>query len=106
MAGNRNEKITEALRIIAAEFLAREAGRESLITVTRAELSDDGKRGVIFISVFPTTAEESALAFAQRNRGELGLYFREHLRGASIPHVEFRIDLGEKNRQRLDELSN
>jgi ribosome-binding factor A len=68
MSGNRIEKIREALRETAAEFLAREAGRESLITVTRVDMNEDGHRAVIFITVLPESAEESALAFAQRHR--------------------------------------
>ncbi len=105
MSGNRNEKLREALRESAAEFLAREAGRESLITVTNTFLSEDGRRGIIYITVLPDTAEESALSFANRNRGELSLFFKKYVKGVQIPHIEFMVDKGEKNRQRLDELS-
>ena len=100
------ERDVEALREAAAEFLSREAGRQSLVTVTRAHLSDDRKRGVIFITVFPTAAEVAALAFANRNRREFTDFFVKRVRGMAPPHVEFVIDEGEKNRQRLDELSN
>ena len=96
----------EALREVAAQFLAREAGRQSLITVIRAELSDDGKRGTIFITVLPETAEEGALDFCLRNRTEFSNFFKTRVKGAFPPRVEFVIDKGEKNRQRLDELSN
>ena len=105
MQGNRNDRIAEALRATVAEFFAREAGRQSLITVTRVQMAEDGHRAVIFMSVFPDDAEESALAFAQRSRSELSAPFKAHVRGAALPHIEFRIDSGEKNRQRLDELS-
>ncbi len=103
---NRHERMQEALRTVAAEFLVREAGRESLITVTRAELSDDNKRGIIYITVLPDSAEESALKFANRNRAELGDFYKKRIKGSMPSHVEFVIDRGEKNRQRLDELSN
>ncbi len=96
----------EALREVAAEFLSREAGRQSLITVTEAALSDDGKRGTIFITVLPEEEEHKALDFCQRNRGEFSTFFRKRIKGAGFPHVEFVIDKGEKMRQRLDELSN
>ena len=101
----RNEKIAEALREAAAEFLAHEAGPQSLVTVTRAAVSSDAKRGVIYITAFPDDAEMAALQFANRHRGELAEFFKKHVRGAYLPHVEFVIDRGEKNRQRLDELS-
>jgi ribosome-binding factor A len=105
MQTNRNERLREALREIAAEFLSREAGRQSLVTVTRAELSEDGKRGTIFMTVLPEAAEAGAVDFANRNRTEFSDYFKKHIKGALPPHVEFVIDRGEKNRQRLDELS-
>ncbi|HEV8677610.1 MAG TPA: ribosome-binding factor A [Candidatus Paceibacterota bacterium] len=104
MNDNRNDRLQEAVREVAAEFLAREANRNSLITVTRADLSEDGKRCNIFLSVFPDSAEEAALAFAQRNRSELSDFFKKRVK-ALPPHVEFLIDRGEKNRRRLDELS-
>lgn len=104
MDSTRQEKIAEALRETAAEFLAREAGRQSLITVTRVQLSPDAHRAVIYITVLPEKDEESALAFAQRHRTELGGFFKKRVRGAGLPYIEFKIDLGEKNRQRLDEL--
>ncbi|MDQ5955241.1 MAG: ribosome-binding factor [Patescibacteria group bacterium] len=102
----RSEKIAEALRETAAEFLAREAGRESMITVTNVAVSEDARRGIVFITVLPEAHEEAALAFANRNRGELVAVFRKHVKGVHLPYLEYRIDKGEKNRQRLDELSN
>jgi ribosome-binding factor A len=101
----RNEKIQEALRETAAEFLAREANRQSLITVTGAYVSEDGKRGNIFMTVFPDSAETAAVDFANRNRGEFAQFFKTRVRGVFPPRIEFVIDRGEKNRQRLDELS-
>jgi ribosome-binding factor A len=100
-----NEKYAEALRTAAAEFLAREANRNTLITVTRADMSGDGKSAVVYITVFPESGEAAALAFANRNRGELGKFLSERTKGMRIPHIEFVIDLGDKNRRRLDELS-
>lgn len=95
----------EAVREIAAEFLAKEAGPQSLITVTRVMLSGDAKQASIFITVLPDTAEEAALAFAQRSRRDLADFFRTRIKGMFPPRFEFVIDRGEKNRQRLDELS-
>ena len=106
MATIRNERLQEALREVAAEFLVREANRNTLITVTRSILSEDGKRASIMITVLPDTAEVEALAFANRNRTELKDFFKKRVRGALPPDITFEIDMGEKNRQRLDELSN
>lgn len=104
MAGNRHEKMESAVRDVAAEFLAREAGPQSLITVTAVRLNEEGTSGHILITVLPEDREEGALAFANRQRPELGRFFTKRVRGMRLPHVEFIIDRGEKNRQRLDEL--
>lgn len=101
----RHERLQEAVREVAAEFLAREAGPQSLITVTHTVLSDDSKRAKIFITVLPEAAEVEALKFANRNRGEVSLFFKTKVKGAFPPRIEFCLDRGEKNRQRLDELS-
>ncbi len=99
------EKYAEALRVAAAEYLAREANRNTLITVTRTEISEDGKRAVVYITVFPDSGEDAAMKFVQRQRGELGVFLTKKVRGMRIPHIDFKIDMGDKNRRRLDELS-
>jgi ribosome-binding factor A len=99
------ERLQEALREAAAEFLSREAGRQSLVTVTRAQLSENNKRVTIYLTVLPESAEEKALGFANRSRREFAEYFESRTRGAKTPHVLFVIDRGEKSRQRLDELT-
>ena len=102
---NRHARLEEALRETAAEFLVREANRNTLITVTRAILSDDNKRATIYITALPDTGEKPAVEFANRNRGEFKDFFRTRVKGPLPPDITFEIDLGEKNRQRLDELS-
>src|SRR3989338_1095744 len=78
----------------------------SLITVTRAEISPDLKNVKVFLSILPESLEKTALAFAKRNRTD----FRDYLKGRSVmrylPTIDFELDYGEKNRQRIDELTN
>jgi ribosome-binding factor A len=105
MAGDRHDKMESALREVAAEFLARSAGPQSLITVTGVRLGESGRSGDVLITVLPEEREEEALAFANRQRQEFGKFFETRVRGMRPPHVTFVIDRGEKNRQRLDELS-
>lgn len=95
----------EALREVAAEFIVREANPTPLITVTRAELSDDHARGVVYLTVFPDSGEDAALAFANRTASEFGAFFKTRIRGMQPPRITFVLDRGEKNRQRLDQLS-
>jgi ribosome-binding factor A len=100
----RDEKLNEVLREAAAEFLSAEAGRQSLITVTRAQVSEGGKSGVIYLSVLPEEEEEKAVAFANRHRREFDTFFNKKVK-ARVPHVEFMVDMGEKNRRRIEELN-
>lgn len=100
----KHDKIEEILHRGAAEFIRDEGGKSSLITVTRVELNPSGKDAVIFFTTLPESEEDTALKFLDRKTPE----FRERIMKASrigiIPHLRFKIDYGERNRQRLDEL--
>ncbi|HTR18906.1 MAG TPA: ribosome-binding factor A [Candidatus Paceibacterota bacterium] len=101
----RPEQFNESIAHHAALFLARESNHESLITVTRSELSSDYKHAVIFLTVLPDTQEEKALAFARRMRSEFREYLHAKAKLHPLPTIEFEIDVGEKSRQRVDELT-
>ncbi|MBI2610776.1 ribosome-binding factor A [Candidatus Kaiserbacteria bacterium] len=93
---------------MAGEFLAREVANPSvygLITVTRAELSDDFRNVIVLLSILPQTKEEEALTFARRARSDLRDYVKEHSFLQPVPTIDFEIDYGEKNRQRVEELT-
>lgn len=77
---------------VAANWIAREATSQSLITVTRAQLGHRGERMTIFVSVFPIEEARPALAFLARSRGDFSSYLRQHLRLAPLPSIEFALD--------------
>lgn len=105
MSRIRDNKMSAQLTELAAAYIAREAGRETLITPTRTDVAKDGKQVTIFVSVFPEDQREHALLFLKRHKD----LFREYLKKASrlsrLPYITFEFDYGEQNRQRLDELS-
>jgi ribosome-binding factor A len=101
----RSEQVNETLAHHAAQFFARESNHESLITVTRSDMSSDFKNVTVYISVLPESQEEKALAFAKRVRTDFREYLKQHTVMHPIPTVDFVLDLGEKNRQRVDELT-
>lgn len=105
MTSRREIQVSEAIAHLAGEFLARSSNTPYLVTVTHAELTPDLKQATIFISVLPQTHEEEALASAKRLRSDLRDYIKEESRLHPIPLVDFAIDFGEKNRQRIDELT-
>lgn len=105
MLSLKDEKTREAIRHAAAEFLARESNRQSLITVTNVSLRERGHRAVILCTVLPEKMEEPALAFLKRQRSALRAYIAERVRMQRLPTVDCAIDTGEKVRQKLETLS-
>ena len=98
-------RVESLIKELAAAFLQEKSNRSSLITVTNCGISDNLRSVTVFVSVFPETAEESALNFLKRRRKEFREYVRTHARLRRIPFVDFEIDGGEKNRRRIDEIS-
>ena len=103
---NRNEKITEILHDLGARFLSLNGNGTSLLTVTRVELTPDGKRAIIFFTAFPEGFEKTALEFAKRKRSEFKEFIKNNSKLGRIPQMDFAIDTGEKNRQKIDDLLN
>jgi ribosome-binding factor A len=103
--GDRKIKVEVALKKLAATFLDREADRTSLITVTRIDISPDFKNSKIFISVLPDKQSESALNFCKRKMTDFKKYVKDNMNIHTVPFFDVELDLGEKNRQRIEELS-
>lgn len=101
----RTEKVGEVIKQLTAEFIERENNRSSLITVTRADVSADLKNATVYVTVLPEEKEGPAIDFLKRKRREIKDYLKKNLSIARVPFVDIELDLGEKNRQRIDELS-
>ncbi len=101
----RHNQVEEAVAHMAGEFLARESGVKALITVTHADMTDNYKQATVYFSVLPVTFEAEALKFAKRARSDFRDYIRKNSNLHPTPTVDFEIDYGEKNRQRVDELT-
>ena len=101
----RQTQVSQEIAHHAGNFFARESNVKALITVTHADVSPTFKEVKVFFSVLPQTLEAPALKFAKRARSDFRAYLKKHTRLHPIPVVDFLIDLGEKNRQRVDELT-
>ncbi len=101
----KDEKLQELIRELAAEFFSRESNRQSLITVTGVEIHARGAVAKILLSVMPESEEEKALGFAHRQLTDFKRHVMEKSRIQHIPFFEVALDKGEKNRQRLDEIT-
>jgi ribosome-binding factor A len=104
MDQKKDGKIASIVSQSAAEFFKLESDRTSMITVTGVEVTDRGKKAIIFITVLPEEKEQDAIAFSKRRRSDLHKFLIEKTGLAIVPFVDVMIDIGEKNRQHLDSL--
>jgi len=100
----RQEKVAKLLKEISAKFLQKESSGQSLITITDCKVSSDLKKATIFISVLPEKSEEFALNFIKRKRRDLRDHIKHNTSMKVLPFIDVEIDMGEKNRQKIDEL--
>lgn len=102
----KDEKYSSLISKFAAEYFSLESNKDSLMTVTRTDILEKGKRAIVFFTALPREKETAALEFAKRRERD----FRQFIMGKKsfgfVPRITFVIDEGEHNRQRIDELSN
>ena len=104
MTSRRQNKVAEEIARRAGEFIMRESNHRSLITVTRADSAPDLKQVTIFVSVLPKEEGVRALAFLKRVRTDFHDFLKEKTTLRNVPTVDFALDIGEENRQRVDEM--
>lgn len=100
----KDEKLKEIIRELAARFYSEHSNRTSMITVTDVAIESRGGKAVILMTVLPESEEKPALDFAHRQLSDFREFVKANSRIARIPFFDVRIDSGEKNRQRIDEL--
>ncbi len=101
---HKKEKLSSVLEHLAAEFIAREANRSPLVTVTGSRLSDSGRHIDILISVLPEHQEEAAIDFLTRHKKDFAKFVEERARVGRMPGFDFLVDTGEKNRRRVEDI--
>lgn len=100
---NRLERYAQELARQASAFLLLEAGKQSLLTVTRATVADDFHSATIYVSVFPESEQEKALAWLKRSRTEFRDFVAAKSPGLRPPTFDFEIDKGSENYNKIDE---
>lgn len=89
------DRAAEIVAHEAAEFIAREAGSESLITVIRAQSVAHGDRMMVFVSVYPIEKAQAAMRYLECQREAFSDYLKAHAR-MRLPRVDFMLDNGEQ----------
>ena len=100
----RQKKLVQELKKIAGDFFQKETNGKALITVTNADYSPDLKNATVYITVLPDQYEKEAVGFAMRMRGELKTEIKRRMAIRVLPHVEIKLDTGEKHRQKINTL--
>ncbi len=100
---SRDERAVSILLESAGRYIAREAGRNTMITPTRAIFSKDRKHATIYVSVFPEGQDEHAITFLMRHKDLFRNELKKMTRFSRLPFIRFEIDRGEKARQQLED---
>ncbi|MEN9524380.1 MAG: hypothetical protein RL536_449 [Candidatus Parcubacteria bacterium] len=104
MTTQKEQKFAELIRELAAEYFSRQSNRQSLITITGVEILSHGGKARILMTVLPVEKEQAAVEFAHRQLTDFRQYVMDKSRIGRIPFFEVAIDVGEKNRQKIDEI--
>lgn len=104
MTNNKEAKFKEVIHRQAAEFVQQESNGQSMITITKVELDQDFQKAIIFVTVFPDHKQNAVLDFLKRQRSEFKHFIKSKTKLSKIPQFDFMIDLGEKSRQRVEEI--
>ena len=103
---HKDEKMASLICRFAAEYFSVESNNDSLMTVTKTDILNKGKRVLVFFTTLPREKEPQALEFAKRRRNDFRRFIMSKKSFGFAPKIDFCIDEGEHNRQRIDELSN
>lgn len=99
----RDERAISILLENVGRYIAREAGRNTLITPTRATFSKDRQNATIYVSVYPEAQEGHALEFLMRHKDLFRNELKKTTRFVRLPYIWFEIDKGERARQKFEE---
>jgi ribosome-binding factor A len=102
----KDEKSASLISKFAAEYFSIESNRDSLMTITRTDILDKGRRAIVFFTTLPREKEVGALEFAKRRQRDFRQFVMAKKSFGFVPRIDFAIDEGEHNRQRIDELLN
>lgn len=101
----RQNKVNQSLTQIISDFINQNSNRQSLITVTRCDVAPNLSSAIAYISILPDEKEGPGLDFLKRKERDLFEFAKKKSELRKIPKISFAVDHGEKNRQRINQLS-
>ncbi len=101
----RQEKLNTLFRKLIAQFVQNNVG-DTLVTITDVHIAKDLHNANAYIAVFPEDSEKTVLSIIESKQKELREFLKKNTNIKTLPHIIFKIDKGEKNRQKIDDLLN
>jgi len=101
----RKDKLKNSIMELAAKFIEKESPPNTLVTVTNCDISKKFDYATILITVLPDEKETEIIKYFEKKIGTFRKYISENLKIRAVPALKIQIDIGEKNRQRIEELS-
>ena len=104
----RTSRVEEASREVLAEVLAREVKdpRVGFVTITGVKVSPDLRHAKVFVSVLGEDEDvaKRSMAGLESARGYMRSALGKHLRLKYLPEIEFVLEHGSEEAQRLSAL--
>ncbi len=105
----RDKQVTKGraesvIRKIVDEYISRNSGGQSLITITSIVQADRSNNVTIRVSVLPENQEKAVIDFLNRNVSEIRDDIKSKSKIGILPFLHFEIDKGEKHRQDIFEI--
>lgn len=95
---HRKEQLSSQILKELNNLIIREIEfKNSLITLTGADLSDDLQSATVGVSAIPSSKAEAALKLLDKNRSHLQFLLMKRLKIRHIPKIFFKIDWGLEN---------
>ncbi len=101
----RREKFTSVIQEAAGKYISEKSFDNAMITVTSVIVSKDLSRATVCISVIPEEKEEDINKKLNKGKGLFAKFIKANTRIFKIPYFSFKIDEGEKHRQKIDRIS-
>ncbi len=89
------------IRKVIDEYISKNSGGQSLITITSIVQADHSNNTVIRVSVLPESQENAVVDFLTRNVTDIRNDIKKKTRVGMLPFLSFEIDRGEKHRQEI-----
>jgi len=107
MAGKRNERLADRIKVLLAQALERRLKdpRLGMLTITDVRLSGDNQHASVFYTVFgdQQTVDASAEALASA-KGMLRTHVGQQLGVRHTPDLEFILDAVPESARRIEDL--